>query len=192
MKNQEFISQLEFRGKDNPNYKKLHYTLFMDFLCPYCGKFHAAYGRILKDYLDNGYIDLTIIPLAWIDVFSNGYHYSIRAAQAAHIIKQYQPEIAWDFISKILSKGVQPKETDNYDIKQGSNDTLAYWAKTLGAKKSLIDKIANIKADNEFGQKMEAEVEVLRNSQLIPGTPTLLINGKAWDYEGDLPRKKNL
>ncbi|MDR3152160.1 MAG: DsbA family protein, partial [Bifidobacteriaceae bacterium] len=82
----EFAVELDFLGKSLAGRSKKQYTLFMDFLCPYCGKFHQQYGQILKKRLAEGYINLKIIPLAWIDFYSNGHHYSIRAARAAEIV----------------------------------------------------------------------------------------------------------
>ncbi|MDR2799456.1 MAG: DsbA family protein [Bifidobacteriaceae bacterium] len=182
----EFVCELVFpisadnnsKTPENGNRKKDEYILFMDFLCPYCAKFHAANGAGLKKLLDDGAINLKIISLAWIDFYSNGHHYSVRSSHAAHIIQQEQPEILWAFIDQILKRGIQPREAQNYDEAVGSNEALAKSAKTVGANNETIQKILNISSDDDFGKSLLAEAEAIREKGLIPGTPSLFINGK--------------
>ncbi|MDR3116277.1 MAG: thioredoxin domain-containing protein, partial [Bifidobacteriaceae bacterium] len=156
--------------------------------------------------LAEGYINLKIIPLAWIDFYSNGHHYSIRAARAAEIVFRNQPELAWDFIELLLKRGVQPREAANYDPEQGSNLHLAKLAASLGAggkgaggkgadsegsdgqgvSKQVLKEIENISDSDSLAKSMEKEAEIIRQNNLIPGTPSLFIDGKLWDFAAKL------
>ncbi|MDR2748922.1 MAG: thioredoxin domain-containing protein, partial [Bifidobacteriaceae bacterium] len=161
-----FVCELNFSGKDVKGRKKLNYTIFIDFLCPYCGKFHFEHGNQLKRLLDKGYINIKLVPLAWIDFYSNGFYYSVRSAHAAKIIYENQPEVLWDFIELILKKGVQPKEAEHYNESDGSNETLAKNAKKVGANKSVVNYILQIDPNDDFGKRLLAESKSLIRSNM--------------------------
>ncbi|MDR2748908.1 MAG: hypothetical protein LBB10_03355, partial [Bifidobacteriaceae bacterium] len=57
-------------------------------------------------------------------------------------------------------------------------ETLAKNAKKVGANKSVVNYILQIDPNDDFGKRLLAESKSLRHSNMIPGTPSVYINGE--------------
>jgi len=169
---------ITFVGKEVDGIKKKSINIFVDFLCPYCGKFEANYATSLKALLDLGYTDVTYTPLVWIDQYSNGYHYSIRAALAVYVVQEEQPEILWNYITKLFQRGVQPREADNYIPEDGSNEKLANVAKSVGASDITQNKILKVNVESSQAKELIQQSTNIAESGSINGTPSVFINNR--------------
>ncbi|GHT81623.1 hypothetical protein FACS1894125_2730 [Actinomycetota bacterium] len=155
--------------------------VFVDFLCPYCGKFHSIWGEKLHFLEKRGYIKVKYHPLAWIDRFSQGTMYSTRSASAADLIAREEPEYLWDFICIMFDRNNQPKEADRYNTETGSNAKIAQHALEAGVSQELANHIAS--ADFEGCDEIVAsETERVIELNKVEYTPTIKINGVVWKY----------
>lgn len=138
---------------------------FIDFQCPFCGRFHPAFSDAVKAYPDQVKLVLKNFPLGFHPLARPG----AKAAMAAGEQGKY-----WDMADKIF-KNQQSLSDDNFKA----------WAKEIGLNvdkflKDLKEKDADyekiINADMELGQKVD-----------VRGTPTFYINGRkttARDLDG--------
>jgi O-6-methylguanine DNA methyltransferase len=158
--------------------------VYVDFLCPYCGKFFAYFGESFKRLLDANKISLTVYTLSWIDHFSNGEHYSIRSALSALKVQESNPEILWSYLTALFTRGVQPQEASRYRVEDGSNEHLASVAKSVGASTELVNEILQVDAKRELAQMLVDTSQKVRDSNLIKGTPSMNINNVHYPHYG--------
>jgi O-6-methylguanine DNA methyltransferase len=172
--------------------RKIHIDVFVDFLCPFCGKFQKNWGSALNRLVEYGKISLEYHPLVWIDQYSNGAHYSLRSACASLLVASADSDTsgvqctsssqAWSYISKLFERGVQPQEAARYSEEAGSNEALANHAAEIGAPISVADQIRS----GEFGslpETLKTLTEEIRLHGTIPHTPSVFINGTYWEHD---------
>jgi protein-disulfide isomerase len=83
-------------------------TVYLDFMCPFCGQFESANGPVLAERLAAGQIDLTYRVVSILDAQSSGTFYSTRAANAAAVVADRDPDHYADFVTALFAD--QPEE----------------------------------------------------------------------------------
>ena len=150
-------------------------TVYLDYLCPYCGQFETTNGAQLSSWLTAGNITLETHPISILDQSSNGTKYSTRSANAAACVANYQPDSFLDVNSALFAN--QPTEgTDGL-----TNAELV----SLVEKAGVTDaSVASCITDQEFGSWVgdatdRALAGPLPNTDVknVAGTPTVLVQG---------------
>ena len=175
-------------------------TVYVDYMCPACGSFEQQNGDMLEQYVGSGDVNLTVFPLNFLDGQSLGTKYSTRAANAFSCLVEQQPENAFAYHNRLLSKEVQPAEqTTGLTDDQLVENAVAAGAKdTTEFKQCVKDQRfapfinANWKSASETGLLGLAEGAQLINDprvgdlqpadepQRLRSTPTVIVNGVQW------------
>jgi protein-disulfide isomerase len=82
--------------------------LYVDYLCPECGRFEDANGAQLRTWAETGAATVEIHPVAMLTTQSAGTQYSLRAAAAAACVADLAPDHYMDFHEALLKD--QPEE----------------------------------------------------------------------------------
>jgi protein-disulfide isomerase len=83
-------------------------TVYLDFMCPFCGRFESVNGPMLAERVAAGDIAVTYHTLSILDRQSAGSAYSTRAANAAAVVADRAPEHYPDFVTALFAD--QPAE----------------------------------------------------------------------------------
>jgi protein-disulfide isomerase len=151
---------------------------YVDFMCPYCGRFESAEGETIKQLLDEDRITLEVHPVAILDRLSQGTEYSSRAAAAMFSVAEADPANAYAFLEAMFRE--QPAEQS-----PGlTDDQIIEVARGAG-----VDMTAELEDAIRTGEYLE-----FAQAQQLPegatGTPTLLVNGTivpvTYDPETDI------
>jgi protein-disulfide isomerase len=83
-------------------------TVYLDFMCPFCGQFESANGPVLAEKVAAGEIAVTYHVVSILDSQSAGTFYSTRAANAVAVVADRDPEHYPDFLAALFAD--QPEE----------------------------------------------------------------------------------
>jgi len=174
-------------------------TVYVDYMCPACGNFEQQNGTMLEQYVGAGDVNLTVFPINFLDEQSLGTKYSTRAANAFSCLVEQQPESAFAFHNRLLSKEVQPGEgtTGLTDDQLAENAAAAGADANVEFKQCVKDQpfasfiSSNYKSVSEVGIQGLAKGAQLMNprtNELVPAdepqrlmsTPTVIVNGQQW------------
>jgi len=146
-------------------------TIYTDFICPYCGEFDRANSAVLSEAVASGAAKLQIYPLNFLDASSKGTKYSTRAANAFATVANSDPGAALALYQSLYEH--QPAENTT----GLSDQQIADLATQAGVPADVVASFAD--------QTFASWVSEMTANQLptIQGTPTILINGTA--FEGD-------
>lgn len=156
--------------------------IYFDYLCPFCGDLEQINGDTLEQMVSGG--DATVIfhPVAILDRYSAGAHYSTRAAAAAAWIADKAPEAFFGFHQALYAH--QPDE----NTAGLSDQELARYAVQAGVPQDVADAIADGTALDTYGQWVysatraaAADKHLLNPEQGAFTTPTLTLDGTRWD-----------
>jgi len=152
---------------------KVTVTVYLDFLCPYCGQFERANGDALAAAIDNGTAKLEVHPMAFLDDLSAGTKYSTRAANAFAAVANHDPNTALAFSQLLFAQ--QPAENT-----AGLTDaTLGDLASQAGAPADVVASFAK-----QAYQPWVAKITKQAFDSGITGTPTVKVDGRP--FAGDL------
>lgn len=152
---------------------KVTVTVYLDFMCPYCGKFERANGGALAAAIDNGTAKLEVHPMSFLDDLSSGTKYSSRAANAFVAVANNNPDTALLFSQLLFAR--QPAENS-----AGLTDaTLAELASQAGAPAEVVASFPK----QAYQPWVEKTTKQAFDSG-IKGTPTVKIDGQT--FTGDL------
>jgi protein-disulfide isomerase len=152
---------------------KVTVTVFLDFMCPYCGQFERANGSALAAAVDNGTAKLEVHPMAFLDDLSSGTRYSTRAANAFAAVANDDAATALAFSQLLFAQ--QPAENS-----AGLTDaTIADLAARAGAPADVVAGFST-----QAFQPWVAKITKQAFDSGITGTPTVKINGQT--FTGDL------
>lgn len=152
---------------------KVTVTVFLDFLCPYCGEFERANGGALAAAVEAGTAKVEMHPMAFLDDLSAGTSYSTRAANAFVTVANHDPATAHAFSQLLFAQ--QPAENT-----AGLTDaTLAQLALQAGAPADIPASFPK-----QTYQPWVAKITKQAFDSGIKGTPTVKINGET--FTGDL------
>jgi protein-disulfide isomerase len=147
--------------------------VFLDYMCPYCGRFDRANAAELERLVGDGTVRLELYPLAFLDDMSRGTQYSTRAANAAATVADRAPDKLLAF-NQVLFNQQPHEQTDGL-----SDQQIAQWARGAG----VPDDVVATFTDRRFAPWIAQITQKVMGNE-ITGTPTVRINGAR--YEGDL------
>ncbi|GAA2626062.1 DsbA family protein [Paractinoplanes durhamensis] len=147
--------------------------IYLDYMCPACGKFEQANATELDRLLAAGTIKLELHPMNFLDSRSKGTNYSTRTANAVATTADQAADKVW-----VLSKALyanQPEEGTS-----GLTDQqIADLATTAGVPQATVDAFKNRTFDTWVTNSNDAAFKAG-----VQGTPTIKINGT--HFEGDV------
>jgi protein-disulfide isomerase len=147
--------------------------VYLDYMCPFCGRFERANGDEVTRLVDDGTVKLELHPLSFLDRTSKGTEYSTRAANAVTTVADRAPDKVLAFNKALFAR--QPEEGS-----EGLSDSeIAGLARDAG----VPDEVVADFADRTFVPWIERSTEAAFDGG-ITGTPTVKIDGKV--FEGDL------
>lgn len=154
--------------------------VYLDFICPWCGRFEQQQGPEIARLLDpkTGFDDVTVVyhMVANMDKASQGTNYSTRAANAATVVADKDPEHFVAFMTKLFA--TQPHE----NTPGHSDQRLAEIAQSVGVPKAVTDQFT---ATVQFGDKTVRTfvpwTAALTYRQIEHSTPRIVIDGTDWD-----------
>ncbi|MGY2899681.1 protein-disulfide isomerase [Curtobacterium sp. PvP017] len=152
-------------------------TEYVDWACPVCKQFEAAYADQILDKVKSGDATLAIQPVSILDRSYQSSRYASRAANAAMCVANYAPD-------KFLD--VQTQFFDNQPAEGTSGLTNAEIAKLVKAGGATGSNVSECLSTEQFkgwvtkSTKLVTADEALQGTQGF-GTPTVVVNGKRLD-----------
>lgn len=152
---------------------KVTVTVYVDFICPFCGRFERANGESLQRAVAAGTIALDIHPLSFLDAKSAGSRYSTRAANAFVTLAEADPAAALRFTQLLFAN--QPAEGSS----GLGDDRIAALATQAGAAGPVVASFAAQRYAPWIAQFTREAFD-----SGLEGTPTVKVNGVV--FTGDL------
>jgi protein-disulfide isomerase len=147
--------------------------VFLDYLCPYCGRFEAANSEEMQRRIDRGEVKLLLHPLAFLDRASAGTRYSTRTANAVVTVADRAPDKVLALNSALFAH--QPAEGEG-----GLTDQqIAELATEAGVPTAVVADFTEL----TFEPWIAAATKKAFDGG-ITGTPTVRIDGRP--FSGDL------
>ena len=162
-----------------------HITTYVDWACPVCKQFEAAYSSDLEALVAGGSATLEIHPIAILDANYPGSRYSSRAANAAACVANFDPD-------KFLD--AQTAFYDNQPAERTSgltNGAMLALLKGAGVDDPKITNCVNKESFKSWVASATARTTSTKSlidpSSGYFGTPTVFVNGKRWNNSTDFP-----
>jgi len=157
-------------------------TEYVDWACPVCKQFEAAYADQILDKVKSGDATLAIHPVSILDRNYAGSRYASRAANAAMCVANYAPEKFLDVQTQFFDN--QPAE----GTKGLSNSEIEKLVKAGGATGS---DVADCVSSEEFRGWVTKTTNVVLGDEALAGqrgfgTPTVVVDGKRLDNLTDV------
>jgi protein-disulfide isomerase len=147
--------------------------IYVDYMCPYCGRFERANAGELERMVAGGTVRLELYPLSFLDRMSNGTRYSTRAANAVATVADRAPDKLQAFSAALFAD--QPAEGT-----AGLSDAeIAKLATGAGVPSDVVARFT----ERTFEPWVVASTNAVFKTG-VTGTPTVKINGVR--FEGDL------
>ncbi len=156
-------------------------TIWVDYLCPLCGEFEAENGELIRTLVESGAATVEYHPIAILTALSAGTQYSLRAANAAACVSNYNPDAFFDFNEAMFAQ--QPEEGS-----EGLTDEqIIEIARDAGATSTSLERCVD---DGRFTEWVKAATTRAGNGPLpvegtevenVRGTPTVLVNGELYN-----------
>ena len=153
--------------------------IFMDPMCPWCGKVGRVIDPQLQRMISAGQINVTYNFLNFLDSASSD-QYSSRVDNALAMVAQEDPDHLPAFAAAIFAADFQPNESSYQAV---SDARLADQAVGVGVPRSLADRFAQ-GTYRPWVDKVNAYAITRKDAKDAKGefsTPTIMINGKVWD-----------
>lgn len=153
--------------------------VFVDPMCPWCGKVGRVIDPRLEKMVEAGQITVTYTFLNFLDKVSSD-HYSTRVGNALATVAEEDPDHFLAFESAIFEEGFQP---DEESYKPVTDQQLADQAGKAGVPESVTARFADgryqdwVKKVNDYTITRKD----VKDSKGEFTTPTILINGRHWD-----------
>ncbi|SOC88304.1 Protein-disulfide isomerase [Curtobacterium sp. 314Chir4.1] len=152
-------------------------TEYVDWACPVCKQFEAAYADQILDKVKSGDATLAIQPVSILDRSYQSSRYASRAANAAMCVANYAPDKFLDVQTQFFDN--QPEE----GTKGLTNAEIAKLVKAGGATGSNVSECLSSEQFKGWVTRSTSLVTSdpdLQGTQGF-GTPTILVNGKKVD-----------
>ena len=153
--------------------------IFMDPMCPWCGKVGRVIDPQLQRMISAGQINVTYNFLNFLDSASSD-QYSSRVDNALAMVAQEDPDHLPAFAAAVFAADFQPDESSYQAV---SDARLADQAVGVGVPRSLADRFAQ-GTYRPWVDKVNAYAITRKDAKDAKGefsTPTIIINGKVWD-----------
>jgi len=187
-------------GKDGvgkPGDDDVLVKVYFDFMCPYCGQFDQINHQALDDIVAGGGVTIDYHPLAFLDAQSSGTFYSTRAANAAAVVADQDPEHFSAFVTALYahqpaegSKGLTDDEIEKIATDVGvPADVAATFTTTVDGTFETKDGATENGTWRTFAPWVAATTNQATTDLPKLSTPTILIDGKPfedWTTEGSL------
>jgi len=147
--------------------------IYLDYMCPYCGRFERTNGDELDRMVADGTVRLELYPLSFLDKASDGTRYSTRTANAIATVADRAADKVLAFNKALFAR--QPAEGTS----GLTDDEIA----TLAANAGVPPEVVGAFRDKIFEPWVASSTSAALKGG-ISGTPTIKINGKV--YKGDL------
>lgn len=154
-------------------------TMYVDYLCPFCGQFEAANAEQIASWVTAGNATVEIHPISIMDSSSAGSSYSTRAANAAACVADSDPNAFLAVNTALFA--AQPEE-------QTSGLTDAELLAVLQAAGVQSDAVTECVTGQTFSTWVASATDralagPLPNADVetVTGTPTVLVNGVSYD-----------
>ncbi|MCX7523096.1 thioredoxin domain-containing protein [Microbacterium sp. STN6] len=167
------------------NDTRAHIQTYIDWTCPACRAFEAQYAGTLQSMVSSGQATLEVFPVAILD---RNYttNYSTRAANAAACVANDAPE-------KFLSVQNVMYEHQAEEGSAGlSTDNILKLVHSAGLSSSDVDSCIR---GTSFAAWVAAQTGRVASDDALMlttnglrgfSTPTIVVNGTAWDRTSDL------
>ncbi|HEY0186792.1 MAG TPA: thioredoxin domain-containing protein [Cellulomonas sp.] len=156
-------------------------SIYLDYMCPYCGQFEEANDSELTALREEGGVIVEYHIISFLDDSSSGTEYSTRAGNAAAIVADQAPEDFSAFSSALFAN--QPDEGGT----GLTDDEIADLALGVGVSQDVVDTFTETVSDTDgrlFAKWLAANTNYTSETLGGISTPTVLINGTA--FSGDL------
>ncbi|QYN60450.1 thioredoxin domain-containing protein [Bifidobacterium asteroides] len=153
--------------------------IFMDPMCPWCGKVGRVIDPQLQRMISAGQINVTYNFLNFLDSASSD-QYSSRVDNALAMVAQEDPDHLPAFAAAVFAADFQPDESSYQAV---SDARLADQAVGAGVPRSLADRFVQ-GTYRPWVDKVNAYAITRKDAKDTKGefsTPTIMINGKVWD-----------
>ncbi|MDP4510480.1 DsbA family protein [Nonomuraea turcica] len=147
--------------------------VYLDYMCPYCGRFEPANSGELDRMVADGTVRLELYPLSFLDKASSGAKYSTRAANAVATVADRAPGKVLALSAALFAN--QPEEGS----RGLSDEEIATLARNAGVPAHVVNAFTSRSFEPWIATSTQAAFDTG-----ISGTPTVKINGKV--FEGDL------
>ncbi|MET3451702.1 thioredoxin domain-containing protein [Curtobacterium sp. 1544] len=152
-------------------------TEYVDWACPVCKQFEAAYADQILDKVKSGDATLAIQPVSILDRSYQSSRYASRAANAAMCVANYAPDKFLDVQTQFFDN--QPEE----GTKGLTNAEIAKLVKAGGATGS---KVSECLSSEQFKGWVTRSTSLVTSNPDLQGTqgfgtPTIVVNGKKVD-----------
>lgn len=155
--------------------------IYSDFLCPNCGAFEKENGDYIADLVESGAATIEHHPIAILDRASRGTSYSTRAANAAAAVADLSPDSYFAVNAALFAS--QPGE-DSPGLSDARLKEIIGGVKGIthvGAIEKAIDDSRFDGWVREVTQRAGENAKTGSDLDRFIGTPTVIVNGKAWD-----------
>jgi protein-disulfide isomerase len=163
-------------------------VIYQDYQCPICKYFEEPNATQIKSWVEKGEATIEFHPISFLDGQSLN-EYSSRSTNAALCVANSQPGKFFDVNTALYSN--QPEENT-----AGPNDTKL--KETLSAAGvELTSEITSCIDQKRYSKYIEnTTAEAFRNpavtgTEVLGGTPYILVNGNLYDWEGKLENLAN-
>jgi protein-disulfide isomerase len=167
----------------SPDDGKAHITTYVDWACPVCKSFEAAYSDSIQSLVASGDATLSVHPVAILDRNYAGSRYSSRAANAAACVANYDPQ------NFLAAQGLfytnQPAEGSTGLSNSGIKSLLKQAGVTSSAVASCVDKESFKKWVAATTSRTTSSAKLQNATQGGFGTPTVFVNGTMWNGSDD-------
>ena len=143
-------------------------VVYADPACPHCSEFDSQYGKFLEEKAQSGDADVEYRTVSFLDR-NSPTNFSARAGNMLACVADTAPE-KFMAVNSALYAGISQGER--------SDDELIELAKA-----SEVDVESCVK-DNKF-RPFVAFTTAKAREDMVPGTPTVWVNGTMWDQQQD-------
>lgn len=157
-------------------------TEYVDWACPVCKQFEAAYADQILDKVKSGDATLAIQPVSILDRSYQNSRYASRAANAAMCVANYAPDKFLDVQTQFFEN--QPEE----GTKGLTNAEIAKLVQAGGAAGS---NVSDCLSSERFRGWVTKSTNLVTSNEALAGpqgfgTPTIVVNGKRVDTLTDV------
>lgn len=159
-------------------------SVYVDYMCPYCGQFEQVNGPTLDQLRGDGTIIVEYHPVSILDDASLGTAYSTRAAAAAALVADQAPEAFVTFNTALFA--TQPAE-NTAGLTDPEIATLARGAGVPEGVASTIESGAYLAGPGSFVDWVGAATDRAAQDLGRLATPTVLIDGAPLNTDWAVP-----
>jgi len=153
--------------------------VYMDFMCPWCGIFEQSQADAIQAVLAQDDVTVVYHMVTITNASSQGTYYASRAANAASVVADQDPDHFLAFVVAMMAEGTQPKE----GTPGLTDEKIAQVAQGVGVPTAVTDQFT---ATADFqGTQLRTFVPwtaAVTSTFLASysSTPTILVDGTPW------------